>query len=170
MKTNLKVALSTIGIAALLAFPAMTKAKPVTIIQSPVPAAGTVTAITADPPAGTNIFTPVGHGLQIATVCHDGGNVLISFANIGDDAATINFLFSDGATTVKANGQVLAPKGLDFQAEFNSKRIEGQFIFANDAGNTTVILHAFDGGTFCETRGTVLFGPNPPPPLVFSPR
>jgi len=39
--------------------------------------------------------------------------------------------------------------------------IEGQFIFANSAGDTTVSLHAFDGSTFCETQGTAqFFGPN----------
>jgi hypothetical protein len=59
--------------------------------------------------------------------------------------------------------------GNDFSVVFNSKRIEGQFIFANSAGNTTVALHAFDGGTFCEIRGTALFAPNPPPPLVNAP-
>jgi hypothetical protein len=167
MRTNLKAILSAIGVAALLAFPTMTKAQSVTVIQS-IPAAGTVTAITAVPAAGTNVFTSVGHGLQVGTICHDGGNVLIAFQNIGSDAATLNFLFSDG-TTVTANGLVLAPELGEFDAIFNNKRIEGQFIFANDAGNTTVSLHAFDGTTFCETRGTAQFGPNPPPPRVVAP-
>jgi hypothetical protein len=163
MKTNLKVILSAIGVAALLAFPAMTKAQSVLGVPAS-PAPGTVTAITAIPKAGNNIFTNVGHGLQVATVCHDGGNVLIAFQNIGGDAATLNFLFSDG-TAVTASGLILAP-AREFQAIFNNKRIEGQFIFANNAGNTTVSLHAFDGTGFCETRGTAQFGPNPPPPLV----
>jgi hypothetical protein len=104
---------------------------------------------------------------QVATVCHDGGAVLIAFQNIGSERATLNFLFSDG-TTVTASGLILAP-GREFQALYNNKRIEGQFIFANTAGNTTVSLHAFDGGIFCETRGTVQFGPNPPPPPVNAP-
>jgi len=187
MKTKLKVILSAIGVAALVAVPAIAQAQ--STAPSPVippvfppttPAPGTVTAITATPTAGNNVFINVGHGLQIATVCHDGGAVLIAFQNIGSEAATLNFLFSDGTTVtgqgtppavtakVTADGLVLAP-GREFDAMFNNKRIEGQFIFANSAGNTTVSLHAFDGGTRCETRGTAQFGPNPPPPPVNAP-
>jgi hypothetical protein len=187
MKTNLKVILSAIGVAALLAFPAMAKAQSVAPIPAipPVfppttPAPGTVTAITATPTAGNNVFSGPGHGLQIGTICHDGGNVLIAFQNIGSDNATLNFLFSDGTTVtgqgtppavtakVTAGGLVLAP-GREFDAMFNNRRIEGQFIFANAAGNTTVSLHAFDGGSFCETRATAQFGPNPPPPPMNAP-
>jgi len=106
----------------------------------------------------------VGHGLTVVIICRDGGQpnslVAMAFHNSGSDRATLNFLFSDG-TTVTANGLVLQPLFGEFQANFNNKRIEGQFIFANGAGNTTVSLHAFDGGTFCEVRGTVQFGPNP---------
>ena len=43
---------------------------------------------------------------------------------------------------------------------FLGVQIEGQFIFANEEGNTTVNLHAFDGTTFCEVRGTAVFAPN----------
>ena len=39
---------------------------------------------------------------------------------------------------------------------FIDVQIEGQFIFANNEGNTTVNLHAFDGTTFCEVRGTAV--------------
>ena len=42
---------------------------------------------------------------------------------------------------------------------------------ADNEGNTTVNLHAFDGTTFCEVRGTAVFAPNGPglkiPPGVF---
>jgi hypothetical protein len=179
MKTNLKVILSTIGVAALLAFPAMAKAAQSVIVITPNPGPGTVTAITATPTAGNNVFTNLGHGLQIATVCHDGGHVLIEFQNVGSDNATLNFLFSDGTTVgtppavttkVTASGLILQPSPQPgFPVPFLGKRIEGQFIFANTAGNTTVSLHAFDGGSFCETRGTAQFGPNPPPPLVNAP-
>jgi len=30
-------------------------------------------SITAIPQAGNNIFKNLGHGLQVATICHDGG-------------------------------------------------------------------------------------------------
>jgi len=77
----------------------------------------------------------------------------MAFHNSGAELATLNYLFSDG-TTVTANGLVLQPLYGEFQAIYNFKRIEGQFISANGVGNTTVNLHAFGGGTFCEIRGT----------------
>jgi len=175
MKKNLKVILTATGVAALLAFPAIAKAQlgfPNPVFP-PTPAP-TITAITSIPGVNTQVPMVLGHGLMLTTVCHDGGQpnspVLMVFHNSGIDIATLNFLFSDG-TTVTASGLVLTPTigthvGNDFPAPFNNKRIEGQFIFANSAGNTTVNLHTFDGGTFCEIRGTALFAPNPPPPLV----
>ena len=150
MKAKFKVILSAIGVAALLAFPAMTKAQ----------AAGTVTVIRFFKLAGEPI-APIfsQHGLAVGTVCHDGGQVEIVFVNVGSGDATLNFIFSDG-TTVHASGLVVRPNPQPgFLVPFNNKRIEGQFIFANNAGNTTVSLHAFDGGTFCETQGTAQFGP-----------
>ena len=143
MKTNLKLILAAVGIFASLASSAM--AQPVTSIR-------------AVPTAGSNNFQNLGHGLQIATVCHDGGQVKIVFQNIGSDFATLNWLYSDG-TAVNASGVVVRPGG-EFDFRFLGKRIEGQFIFANSAGDTTVSLHAFDGSTFCETQGTAQFGPN----------
>jgi hypothetical protein len=179
MKANLKVILPAIGVAALLAFPAMTKAQlgfqnPVFVPPTPPP---TITTITSNPAANSVVPTDLGHGLVLLTVCRDGGqpNSLVEmvFHNNGIDTATLNFLFSDG-TKVTASGLVLKPTlgpnvGNEFSIMFNNKRIEGQFIFANSAGNTTVNLHTFDGGSFCEIRGTALFAANPPPPLVNSP-
>ena len=37
--------------------------------------AQSITAITAIPQAGNNVFKNLGHGLQVATVCHDGGQL-----------------------------------------------------------------------------------------------
>jgi hypothetical protein len=166
MKMSLKVIVSATGVAALLGFPLTTMAQPRQLVFPPptTPPPGTVTAITTTPLSNNVVFTDVGHGLTVVTICRDGGQpnslVAMAFHNSGSDRATLNFLFSDG-TTVTANGLVLQPLFGEFQANFNNKRIEGQFIFANGAGNTTVSLHAFDGGTFCEVRGTVQFGPNP---------
>jgi hypothetical protein len=172
MKTDMRVFLSAMGVAALLAFPDMTKAQ--VAFQNPIfppTPAPTITAITSTPAANTVVPIDLGHGLVLTAVCRDGGQpnspVLMDFRNSGIDRATLNFLFSDG-TTVTASGLILNPTigpqvGNEFQAIFNFKRIEGQFIFANSAGNTTVNLHTFDGGSFCEIRGTALFAPNPPP-------
>ena len=38
--------------------------------------------------------------------------------------------------------------------DFAGKRLEGQFIFAVGTTVITVNLHAFDGGSSCEVRGT----------------
>jgi hypothetical protein len=180
MKTNFKVILSATCVAALLAFPSMTKAQlgfQNPVFPFPPTPAPTITAITSIPAANSVVPVDLGHGLVLVTVCRDGGQpnslVQMVFHNSGIDRATLNFLFSDG-TIVTASGLILNPTigpivGNDFSVVFNSKRIEGQFIFANSAGNTTVALHAFDGGSFCEIRSTALFAPNPPPPLVNAP-
>ena len=74
---------------------------------------------------------------------------------------------------VNAYGVVVRGGGLyEMDFWFIGVQIEGQFIFANNEGNTTVNLHAFDGTTFCEVRGTAVFAPNRPglkiPPGVFA--
>ena len=55
--------------------------------------AQSITAITANPQAGNNIFKNLGHGLQVATICHDGGAVKIAFQNLGSDDATLNWWY-----------------------------------------------------------------------------
>jgi hypothetical protein len=168
MKTNVKAIPLAMGVAALLAFPVLVKAQQAVFpnpILPPTPPAA-ITAITLTPKANNVVLTDVGHGLTFVTVCRDGGQpnstVAIGFHNSGTDTATLNFLFSDGSPTVTASGVALQPLLGEFQAIFNFKRIEGQFIFANSIGNTTVNVHAFDGNTFCEIRGTAIFAPNPP--------
>jgi hypothetical protein len=145
MKTKLRVIVSAIGVFVLMSSSVM---------------AQSITSIRAIPAAGNNIFQNLGHGLQIATVCHDGGNVEIVFQNIGNGFATLNWLYSDGGATVAASGLILqggvGQKGFPFLG----KRIEGQFIFANSVGDTTVNLHTFDGTAWCETQGTAQFAPN----------
>jgi hypothetical protein len=119
-----------------------------------------VMAVTASPQAGDPATgTNTGHGLQVTTVCHDGANVLIAFQNIGSDNATLNWIWSNATPTISASG-VVVNAGNEYDVSFAANRIEGQFIFANGAGNTTVSLHAYDGTTFCETRGTAEFGAN----------
>src|SRR5438094_242499 len=114
MKTSLKVILSATCVAALLTFPTTTKAQQQQLVFPPptTPPPGTVTAITVTPAANHVVFTDVGHGLMLVTICRDGGQpnspVAIAFHNSGSDRATLNFLFSDG-TTVTASGLVLQP-------------------------------------------------------------
>src|SRR4051794_13319758 len=104
MKTSLKLILSATGVAALLVFSAATKAQQRQLVFPPLPTTppGTVTAITVTPLANNVIFTDVGHGLTIVTICRDGGQpnslVAMAFHNSGSDRATLNFLFSDGTT------------------------------------------------------------------------
>jgi hypothetical protein len=166
MKADLKVILCTT--VALMAFPTLLTAQTVFQPFPPTPQPS-IAAITVTPSANNVAYTDLGHGLTVISICRDGGQpnslVAMAFHNSGVDAATINYLYSDG-TTVTANGQVLQALYGEFQAIYNFKRVEGQFIFANSVGNTTVNLHAFDGGQWCEVRGTAIFAPNPPPPLV----
>jgi hypothetical protein len=158
-------------------------------LSGPV-SAQSITAITAIPQAGNNIFKHLGHGLQVATICHDGGSVMIAFQNLGSDDATLNWwygmypyraqptgtspgLVNASGVGVNAYGVVVRGGGLyEMDFWFIGVQIEGQFIFANNEGNTTVNLHAFDGTTFCEVRGTAVFAPNGPglevPPGVFA--
>jgi hypothetical protein len=118
-----------------------------------------VKAITMTTTGGYNLAQDIGHGLQLLTVCHDGGLVQMAFQNLGSDAATLDWIYSSYGT-VSASGVVLAAGSGEQDFGFTANRIEGQFIFANGAGNTTVNLHALDGGMLagCEVRGTAEFG------------
>lgn len=97
--------------------------------------------------------------LEVVVVCHLSGQTEIAFHNIGTPA-TLNWLYSDGGTTVNASGNVIPNSGSQ-EFSFAGKRLEGQFIFAGENGVTTVNLHAFDGGTSCEVRGTAMFAASP---------
>jgi hypothetical protein len=48
---------------------------PLLVALSGPASAQSITAITANPQAGNNIFKRLGHGLQVATICHDGGQL-----------------------------------------------------------------------------------------------
>ncbi|MGB2875214.1 MAG: hypothetical protein WBB76_07030, partial [Gaiellaceae bacterium] len=114
----------------------------------------TVNPISMTPSAGQNLYTTVGRVL-VQVICHGITGVVMNFDNQGPGAATLNWIYSDG-TTVSASGTSLA-ENTQQTISFSGKRIEGQFIFANGFSVSTVKLHAFDGGTFCEVRGTGLF-------------
>jgi hypothetical protein len=121
-----------------------------------------VKAVIMSPPGNTTgdvVSQSFGSGLQLTTVCHDGGNTLVAIQNIGSSAATLNWIYSNGGatSTVNAAGQNL-PSSSEKDVPFAGGRIEGQFIYAT--GNTviTVNLHAFDGTSFCEVRGTAETG------------
>ena len=92
--------------------------------------------------------------------CSDG-QADVRFINTGADGATLNWLFSQGGTTstVNASGTSLAAAdGLSF---IFLNRLEGQWIFADAEGVTTVNLHGFIAGSpsFCEFKGTAEWAP-----------
>jgi hypothetical protein len=98
--------------------------------------------------------------LGILEDCNGGGNGVIRFQNNGSQAGTLNWMFSEGGTasTVNATGNVLNP----FPASINfvyANRLEGQWIFSGGGAVTTVNLHAFNGGSSCEVRGTAEWAP-----------
>jgi hypothetical protein len=97
--------------------------------------------------------------VQVILSCTDPGTQ-VRFQNKGGTAGTLNWMFSQGGTssTVNASGDSVAPDdGRGFFFTGNGTRLEGQWIFGNDAGVTTVNLHGFDGNNFCEFRGTAVF-------------
>jgi hypothetical protein len=122
-----------------------------------------VNPISMTPAAGADAFRSLAEfHLFLNVTCHESGLTQISFYNNSADASTLNWLYSDG-TTVNASGNVLANATANGHQDFpfGGARLEGQFIFAGGGGVTTVKLHAFDGGTSCEVRGTADFGATP---------
>ena len=110
-----------------------------------------VQAIIMSPATLEAPFRELGNGLQLVAVCHDGG-VFMAFQNIGSGSVTLNWFYSNG-TAVSANG-VNLNSGIEQDFTFAGARIEGQFIWSVGNAVMTVNLHAFDGTTFCEVRGT----------------
>ncbi len=115
-----------------------------------------VQAIRMTPAAGEDIAQNLGNQLQLLTVCHDGGNVSMHFQNLSSNPATLNWFYGD-AEAARANGVNISGGGEESFSFLSSgpKRIEGQFIYSTPSNVVTVNLHAFDGTTFCEVRGTV---------------
>ncbi len=93
--------------------------------------------------------------LELEVTCHLSGQTKVTFHNQGGQA-TLNWLYSDGAT-VSASG-VAIPQFERYAIDFAGKRLEGQFIWANANGVTTVKLHALDPVTSgCQVWGTAAF-------------
>ena len=121
-----------------------------------VTCASPVFAIRLFPNAGTNDginFSVSGPGLALSTTCHIGPLTLLLITNTGSTPATLNWFYSDGSE-VFAGGTTVAA-GADFPFELDSRRIEGQFVLSDETGVSTINLHALDGGTACETLGTL---------------
>ena len=121
-----------------------------------VTCASPVFAIRLFPNAGTNNsidFSGSGPGLALSTTCHIGALTLLLITNTGSSAATLNWFYSDGSEVFAGGTSVAA--GADFPFELDSRRIEGQFVFSDETGVSTINLHALDGATACETLGTL---------------
>jgi hypothetical protein len=111
-----------------------------------------VKAIVVSPVAGENIAEDLGAGLQLLSVCHDGAVVSVRFQNLGASSANLNWFYGDGSTTSASGVTIIA--GNEEAFSFAGARIEGQFIWSVGSTVMTVNLHAFDGTSFCEVRGT----------------
>jgi hypothetical protein len=112
-----------------------------------------VQAIRMTPAAVEDIAQNLGNQLQFQTVCHDGGSVSVHFQNLSSNPATLNWFYGDNAAA-HASGSNIAG-GDEQEFSFLGNRIEGQFIYSTPSSVMTINLHAFDGTTFCEVRGTV---------------
>jgi hypothetical protein len=114
---------------------------------------------------GDTNFSP--SQLKLNETCGSNNVASVRFTNLGGGGATVNWLFSQGGTssTVNASGTSLAAagQGQNFVSFTFSNRLEGQWIFADATGVTTVNLHAFiapGDPAFCEFKGTALWAPN----------
>jgi hypothetical protein len=113
---------------------------------------------------GATTFPP--SQLRLDETCGSNNVAGVRFTNLGSGGATLNWMFSQGGTssTVNASGTSLpaAGQGQNFISFNFSNRVEGQWIFADGAGVTTVHLHGFIGPgdpTFCEFKGTAEWAP-----------
>lgn len=115
-----------------------------------------VLPIAADPTSTQNTATNLAPS-DLGLIENCDGQTNVRFFNNGSQPGTLNWVFSQGGTasTVHATGAVLNPfpASIDFNYA-NTGRMEGQWIFSGGGAVTTVNLHAFDGGTSCEIRGT----------------
>jgi hypothetical protein len=117
--------------------------------------------ISADLSAPGQAFIELGpSNLFLDPFCTDT-QASVRFNNIGPGGATLNWLFSsESATSVHASGTSLGASGLISFVFVN--RLEGQWIFADSEGVTTVNLHGFyepGSPALCEFKGTAEFAP-----------
>ena len=80
---------------------------PMLVALSGPASAQSITAITANPQAGNNIFKRLGHGLQVATICHDGGQLESPSRTSG--ATTRRSIGGTACTPTKPNRQEHLP-------------------------------------------------------------
>ena len=95
--------------------------------------------------------------LTLHGFCHDSATD-VGFKNNYASAGTLNWVYSDGGTSVIASGTSIDSGGADVPFAYAAKRLEGQWVFLGPGVVTTVHLHAFDGGGLCEVQGTAETG------------
>jgi len=126
---------------------------------------GSITCATQVFPVSFNVASPgVNDPADALPFLHIGAGcdlpaTFVSIINTGPTAATLNWIYSNG-TSVSSSGTSLGTTSPanELDISFDNARIEGQFVFANGNGVTTISLHAFDaepGG--CDVRGTMDF-------------
>jgi len=104
-------------------------------------------------------FFPSNLGLLLRC---DSTSAAADFVNSGSGGATLNWLFSQGGTQSTVNASGTSVPGNDVIGFFFANRVEGQWIFADAQGGTTVNLHGFiapGSPAFCEFKGTAEFAP-----------
>ena len=138
----------TKAISAIAADGSITCASPVFLLSFDVASSG------VNDPADALPFLHIGAGCDLPAT-------FVAFVNTGPTDATLNYIYADKSGAVTATGLVLPATNGEKDIGFaDNDRIEGQFVFANGNGVTTVNLHAFDapGAGGCEIRGTIEFG------------
>ena len=125
-------------------------------VNGSVTCASPVFGIRLFPNAGSHEFTNFGGsgpGLALGTSCHIGAITIVLITNTGPNPAKLTWFYSDGNQVFTGDTSLAA--GGDFGFDFDSRRIEGQFGFSDETGVSTINLHALDGGTACDTLGTL---------------
>ena len=114
----------------------------------------------AFPNAGTNDgrdFSALGPGVGVSVTCHidvGGDLTLILVSNPGPSPAHLSWFLHSTPGGISADSAGMAA-GTDFPFALAGRRVEGQLIFSDETGVSTINLHAEDNTSACELIGTL---------------
>jgi hypothetical protein len=90
--------------------------------------------------------------LEVETACHFNGGTTISFLNTSASAGQLDWIIDGTGSTI--SGSAIS-SGFATFFSLDNRRIEAQLVWSQPGLVATYNVHAIDGGTLCETTGTV---------------
>jgi hypothetical protein len=115
-----------------------------------------VVAISANPIAGENKPIELGNGLRLLAVCHDGGNVLLAFQNVGGaTAGQLGWISGVGTGAASVGQESLASGSGEKDFAYPATSVETRIVYAISNQVMTINVDARDLTTSCEVRGTL---------------